>query len=188
TDKVYLPTIVSGRVLWHLGYSEAKSATAFTASYEEFQRMASQMDPSYQVKGALTDGFDSTASSMRTLFPRARLGNCLRHALNKLPSKLVGVSAPVRQGLRAKFHSLLHRCRQRTSLRVVALGQRLRHFADHITAAVGVEHGERVRHWFQEKKPGWYAVLADPKMPASSTLLDQAHNAIDRKLFMMKGF
>jgi len=25
-------------------------------------------------------------------------------------------------------------------------------------------------------------------MPASSTLLDQAHNAIDRKLFMMKGF
>src|SRR6266581_6357378 len=69
TDRVYLPTIVSGRVLWHLGYSEAKSATAFTASYEEFQRVASQEDPSYQVKGALTDGFDSTTSSMRTLFP-----------------------------------------------------------------------------------------------------------------------
>ena len=31
-------------------------------------------------------------------------------------------------------------------------------------------------------------MLEDPKMPASSTLLDQAHNAIDRKLFMMKGF
>src|SRR5712692_7759980 len=188
TDRVYLPTIVSGRVIWHLGYSESKSAAAFTESYGEFQRMASHTDPAYQVKGALTDGFDSTASSMRTLFPRARLGNCLRHALNKLPSKLVGVSAPVRQGLRSKFHSLLHRCRQRTSLRVVALGQRLRHFADHITATVGVEHGERVRHWFQEKKAGWYAVLADPQMPASSTLLDQAHNAIDRKLFMMKAF
>jgi hypothetical protein len=25
-------------------------------------------------------------------------------------------------------------------------------------------------------------------MPVTSTLLDQAHNAIDRKLFMMKGF
>ena len=35
---------------------------------------------------------------------------------------------------------------------------------------------------------GWYAVLADPQMPANSTLLDQAHNAIDRKLFSMKGF
>src|SRR5256712_7991497 len=103
TDKVYLPTIVSGRGLWHLGYSEAKSATAFTASYEEFQRVASQEDPSYQVKGALTDGFDSTTSSMRTLFPRARLGYCLRHALNKLPSKLIVLSAPVRKGLRAKF-------------------------------------------------------------------------------------
>jgi hypothetical protein len=35
---------------------------------------------------------------------------------------------------------------------------------------------------------GWYTVLADPQMPATSTLLDQAHNTIERKLFMMKGF
>ena len=28
----------------------------------------------------------------------------------------------------------------------------------------------------------------DPQMPAMSTVLDQAHNAMDRKLFMMKGF
>src|SRR6266404_673039 len=33
TDKVYLPTIVSGRVMWHLGYSASKSAVAFTESY-----------------------------------------------------------------------------------------------------------------------------------------------------------
>jgi hypothetical protein len=150
--------------------------------------MASHTDPAYQVKGALTDGFDNTASSMRTLFPRARLGHCLRHALNKLPSKLIGLSAPIRQDLRSKFHALLHRCRQRKSLRVVALGQRLRHFADHITTTVGEEHGERVRNWFRDKKAGWYAVLEDPRMPASSTLLDQAHHAIDRKLFAMKGF
>src|SRR5919205_1095239 len=145
-------------------------------------------EPSYQVRGVLTDGFDSTVSSMRTLFPKARLGFCLRHALNKLPSKLVGVSAPVRQGLRSQFHTLLHRCRQRKSLRVVALGQRLRHFAAHIATTVGEGHGERVRQWFQAKKAGWYAVLADPQMPAMSTVLDQAHNAIDRKLFAMKGF
>src|SRR5205823_2296337 len=131
TARVYLPTIVSGRVIWHLGYSASKSASAFTASYSEFQRAASQEDPTYRVQGALTDGFDSTTRSMRTLFPRARLGNCLRHALNKLPDKLIGLAAPVRQGLRSQFHTLLHRCRQRTSLRVVALGQRLRHFADH---------------------------------------------------------
>jgi hypothetical protein len=71
---------------------------------------------------------------------------------------------------------------------VVALGQRLRRFAAHITATVGEEHGERVRHGFKEKKAGWYAVLEDPKMPARSTALDQAQNAIDRKLFNMKGF
>jgi len=74
------------------------------------------------------------------------------------------------------------------SLRVVALGQRLRHFADHIATTVGEAHGQRVRQWFQDKKAGWYAVLADPQMPAMSTVLDQAHNAIDRKRFAMKGF
>src|SRR6266852_341427 len=183
TERVYLPTIVSGRVLWHLGDSDSKSAVAFTESYGVFQRAALQHEPSYQVRGALTDGFDSTTKSMRTLFPRARLGLCLRHALNKLPDKLIGVSASVRQGLRSTFHALLHRCRQRNSLRVVALGQRLRRFVDHLTATVGEEHSARVRNWFQEKKAGWYAVLADPQMPASSTLLDQAHNAIDRTLF-----
>ena len=83
---------------------------------------------------------------------------------------------------------MLHRCRQRTSVRVVALGQRLRRFADHISNTVGEDHGKRVRNWFRDKKMGWYAVLEDPKMPAMSTVLDQAHNAMDRKLFMMKGF
>jgi hypothetical protein len=188
TDKVYLPTIVSGRVIWHLGYSASKSAAAFTASYGDFQRAALRVEPSYHVQGARPDGFDRTTSSRRTLFPRARLGFCLRHALNKLPSKQMGLSATVRQGLRAQFHPLLYRCRQRTSWRVVALGQRLRRFADHISATMGEEHGERVRRWFHDKKAGWYAVLAAPKMPTSSTLLDQAHNALDRKLFAMKRF
>src|SRR6266705_3033183 len=188
TDKVYLPTIVSGRVLWHLGYTEEVSAAAFTQSYGEFQRAASQHEPSYQVRGVLTDGFDSTVKSMRTLFPGARLGNCLRHAINKLPAKLVAIASPVRKALRSQFHTLLYRVRQRKSLRVFALGQRLRRFADHVATTAGVANGERVRRWFQEKKAGWYAVLADPQMPVTSTLLDQAHNAIDRKLFMMKAF
>ena len=188
TDRVYLPTIVSGRVIWHLGYSASKSAAAFTESYGVLQRAALEHEPLYQVRGALTDGFDSTVSRMQTLFPGARLGFCLRHALNKLPDKLIGVSAAGRHGLRSQFHALLHRCRQRKTLRVVALGQRLRRFAERIATTVGEAHGERVRQWFQAKKAGWYTVLADPQMPAMSTVLDQAHNAIDRKLFAMKGF
>ena len=72
--------------------------------------------------------------------------------------------------------------------RVLALGQRLRHFADHVTYTAGTANGERVRGWLQDKKAGWYAVLEDPRMPVTSTLLDQTHNAIERKLFAMKGF
>jgi hypothetical protein len=59
---------------------------------------------------------------------------------------------------------------------------------DHLIAIAGPANGERVRRWLQAKKAGWYAVLADPQMPVTSTLLDQAHHAIERKLFMMKAF
>jgi hypothetical protein len=90
--------------------------------------------------------------------------------------------------LRAQFHTLLYRARQRKGLRVFALGQRLRRFADYITIPAGAANGKRVRQWFQDKKAGWYVGLANPQMPVTSTLLDQAHNAINRKLFMMKGF
>ena len=188
TDKVYLPTIVHGRGLWHLGYTEEASAAALTQSYQEFQRAAVHQEPTYRVRGILTDGFDSTTKSLRTLFPGASLGNCLRHAINKLPKKLVAIASPVRQALRTQFHPLLYRARQRKGLRVFALGQQLRRFADRVAHTAGAANGARVRHWFQDKKAGWYAVLEDPHMPVTSTLLDQAHNAIDRKLFMMKGF
>src|SRR5688572_25724813 len=188
TTKAYLPTIVSGRVLWHRGYTEEASAVALTQSYGAFQRAALQQEPAYRVRDILTDGFDSTTKSMRTLFPGARLGNCLRHAVIKLPKKLMAIASPVRKALRRQFHTLWYRARQRKGLRVFALGQRLRHFADHVATTAGVTNGERVRRWSQDKKAGWYAVLADPQMPMTSTLLDQAHNAIERKLCAMKGF
>src|SRR5499433_1501258 len=111
TAKVYLPTIVSGRVLWHLGYTTEASAAAFTESYQVFQGAALDQEPTYRVKGVLTDGFDSTTKSMRTLFPGARLGTCLRHAINKLPGKLTAITSSVRKALRTQFHTLLYRAR-----------------------------------------------------------------------------
>jgi hypothetical protein len=183
-----LPTIVRGRVLWHLGYTQDASAAALTPSDGELQRVGCQQEPSDRVQGVLPDGFDSTTKSMRTLFPRARLGHCLRHALTQLPTKLTAIASPVRQVLRSPGHTLGYRARQRKGLRVLALGQRLRRLADQVATTAGAANGQRVRPWFQDKKAGWYLVLADPRMPVTSTWLDQAHNAIDRKLFMMNGF
>jgi hypothetical protein len=120
TDKVSLPTIGTGRVLWHLGYTTEARATAFTQSYGAFQRAATQQEPTYRVRGVLTDGFDSPTTSRRTLCPGARLGTCLRHALLKLPQKLVAIPSPVRKALRTQFHTLWYRVRQRKHLRVMA--------------------------------------------------------------------
>src|SRR5216684_6206681 len=45
TAKEYLPTIVCGRVLWHLGYTTEASAAAFTQSDQAFQRVAVDEEP-----------------------------------------------------------------------------------------------------------------------------------------------
>jgi hypothetical protein len=76
--NVYLPTMASGRVLWHLGYTEEASARALTRSYQECQRLAVQPEPAYRGRGVLTDGFDRTTKSMHTLFSGVRLGYTLR--------------------------------------------------------------------------------------------------------------
>ena len=44
--KVYLPTVVHGCVIWHLGYTEDASAAAVTQSYGAFQHAAVQQEPS----------------------------------------------------------------------------------------------------------------------------------------------
>jgi len=49
----------------------------------------------------LSDGFDSTTQSMRLRFPGARLGTCLRHALNQLAKTLAAIASPVRKAWRS---------------------------------------------------------------------------------------
>ncbi len=100
----------------------------------------------------------------------------------------MAIASPLRKSLRSQFQVLLYRARHRKGLRVFALGQRLRRLAEHVASTAGTANAERVRQWFQDKKAGWYRVLEDPQMPVTSTLLDQAHHAIDRTLFAMKGF
>ena len=83
TEKGYWPTIVDGRVLWHLGDTEAARAAAFLQSDGELQQVAVPQQPAYRVRGVLRDGFDSTVKSMRTLCPEARLGTaCATRSFN----------------------------------------------------------------------------------------------------------
>jgi hypothetical protein len=167
---VSLPPIVCGRGLWHLGYVAAASAVALPQSSGAFQRVASQQEPSYRVQGGLTDGFASTTKSRCTLLPGARLGNGLRHALPKLPGKLTAIPSSVRTTFRSPCPTLLSRARQRPGGRVFALGQRLRHCANHVTHTAGTAKGERVPRWVQAQTAGGAAGFAAPQMSATSTL------------------
>lgn len=188
TEKVYLPTLVQGRVIWHLGYTEDKSAEAFEASYAQFQQATRMVEPAYQPQGILTDGFESTRKSLHHLFPASPLGNCLRHATNRVSSKLKSVTQTVRDTFSEQFYDLFADRTQPKKNQVRSLGQKLRRFAERVGHIAGQANGERIQPWIARKKEGWYALFRNPELPATSTLLDQAHNAIDRKLFMMKGF
>jgi hypothetical protein len=81
-NKAYLPTMVGGRVLWHLSYTKPTSAVAFTQSYGECQYAAAQQESGNRVREVLIGAFDSTSTSVRSLCPGACLGSCLSHAVN----------------------------------------------------------------------------------------------------------
>jgi hypothetical protein len=68
------------------------------------------------------------------------------------------------------------------------LGQKLRRFHEKVSQLAGKELGIAVKEWIGRKKQGWFEWERHPLMPSTTTLLDQAHNAINRKLFAMKGF
>jgi hypothetical protein len=119
SEKVYLPTIVSGRIIWHLGYVTDKSASAFKQSYGKFQQSAQNIDPGYRAKGILTDGFESTIKSLRGLFPSARIGNCILHAAKKVSGKLKAISSSLREDLSYQFYDLFREARKRRGLSVL---------------------------------------------------------------------
>jgi len=186
--RVYLPTIGCGRVIWHLGYTSSKSVNAFAESYGEFKRAAKAIDLSYQALGILTDGFNSTRKSLSQLFAFAKLANCMLHATFKLPAQIKGVTKAVRQTLCCQFRQIFFVQKTRKTPNSRSLSQRLRRFTEQVTHLGGEENGMRVRKWIQRKKPGWHVLFADANIPRTTTLIDQFHNAMDRKLFMMKGF
>ena len=186
--KVYLPTIAQGRLLWHLGYTPAKSVQAFRHSYGLFRQAASQADPHYRVLEIFTDGFESTIHSMRTLFPKAAIGNCLLHAMTKVPTKLPASSTALCRQLSRRFAQVFDEVHKRAGQRVFALGQKLRRFTEYVGIVAGQAQRLRIHEWMTQKKPGWYAVYTNRQRPRTTTWVDRAHNALDRKLFMMQGF
>lgn len=187
-EKVYLTTIVKGHLIWYLGYIGDKSAASFEQSYKLFQQAGLRINPSWKVRGILTDGFESTISSMKKLFPGAVIGNCILHAARKVCQKLAGIPASVREYLSRQFYNIFEQSREKKGLKVFSFGQKLRRFAEKVGDTVGIAGRERISEWIKRKKTGWFNLFQSPDMPVTSVRIDQAHNAIDRKLFMMKGF
>ena len=136
TDKVYLPTIVCGRVIWPLGYTEDASAAAFTESLGRFnvQHSSRRRDPGS--KGP---------SSMASTVPARACGRCFQRRLScasatrspSSPGQLTALASPVRKALRSPFHLVVPGATVERLAEVFALGQRLPRFADHITTTAG---------------------------------------------------
>jgi hypothetical protein len=139
------------------------------------------------VKGILTDGFCCTRKSLKQLFPEALLANCFLHAIIKFPAQIKGVTKDVRRTLTQKLCQLFFAPKAKTTGNNRSLAQRLRRFIQQVTRLAGFENGQRVKRWVGRKKDGWYALFDDSSIPKTSALLDQVHNALARKLFMMTG-
>src|ERR671939_534415 len=72
TDKVYLPMIVSGRVIWHLGYTVEASAAAFTSPTVRFNVRPPSRSP--------RTGSKESSPMASTARPRVCARSFLEHA------------------------------------------------------------------------------------------------------------
>ena len=185
-NPLYLTTVSAGEVIWSLACCENKTAAAFTEGYGVFQQATLEYNPDWQPKGILCDGYDSTVQAQHALFPKTPVGACLRHAVAGLGKKLKGLCGDATKLCRDFWH--LFDGRGEGLIPVFSLGQKLRRFAEQVEKTAGEEVGGAIRRWIARHKDGWFAVMRDPNLPLTSVMLDQRHNYLDRKLFMMKGF
>ncbi len=187
SDKSYLPTIVEGRVIWHLGYVESLSEDTLTANYGIFKENAQNELPNYSPIGVLTDGFTSTQNSVRNNFLKTIIGICLFHAsllIHRRLKKELGDNAEI---LSKQFFNIINKFNSKEWLPVFKIGQRIRRFKEKLIK-IGGDKTNDIVEWINKKKAGWMKVMQIEQMPNVTTLLDQAHNCIDRKLFNMKQF
>jgi hypothetical protein len=82
-----------------------------------------------------------------------------------------------------RFHTLLYRARQRKGLRVFALGQRLRHVADHVTHTAGMANGECVHLSAPEFHEFIFPPLSWPKRGPTCKL--GSHHVLNRILWVL---
>jgi hypothetical protein len=188
SQKLYLATITAGRVIWLLTSCQDKTAQAFTTGYGEFAQAAYHLQSDYRPKGITCDGFDSTRQALRQHFPHTPIANCLFHAAKSLERKLKTVKESLRKPLVTAFWKLFDASENSKLIPAFSLGQKLRRFREKISQLADNTIGLEVKEWIERKKLGWFELLRHPAMPSTTTLLDQAHNTIDRKLFAMKGF
>lgn len=110
------------------------------------------------------------------------------HAIITFPAQIKWVTKAVRKTAIRLLCQLFFADKAGKTENNRLLGQRLRRFIEKVTHLAGEDNGQRVRRWIARKKAGWYVLNEDASIPKTSTPLDQIHNALDRKLFMMKGF
>lgn len=188
SQKLYLATVTAGRVIWLLTSCPDKTAEAFAVGYGEFAQAAHAVQPNYRPKGITCDGFDSTRQALHQHFPHTPIANCLYHAAKSLERQLKTIQECLKRPLVSAFWLLFDTAKNSKLIPAFSLGQKLRRFHEKVSQLAGHENGLNVRKWIGRKKQGWFELVRHPKMPSTTTLLDQAHNAIDRKLFAMKGF
>jgi len=167
TAKVYLPRL-SGRVIWHLGYTEEAVPRPFTQSYGVFQCAASQQDPTIG-SGDSDRWLRQHTRSMRSSSGSA-LGHCLRHAINN-SRRNSRPSRPVRKAWARSF----------TPCCTSTAAQELAGFAlgsgsailRHVTHTAGTANGARVRRWLRTRS-GLVWRSSKTRRCQSQHLLDQA--------------
>ena len=152
-------------------------------------RGALSRSPRIGSEGVLTDGFDSTDQEY---------ADALSRGAPRLLPPPCAQQAPGETARRSRLRSVRHCARsstpcstERASARACGCLRWASGYATLLTTSpprLGRPMASACGAGSRTRKPAGMRCSPIPQMPVTSTLLDQAHNAIERKLFAMKGF
>jgi hypothetical protein len=121
--EVYVATTVGGGCILGATVTDAASADALEAAYEEFAQEAHALAPTYSPQTVCTDGWEGTQSAWKRLFPTVCIILCFLHSVLKITERcgrdratrmlvLDRVWAVYHAGTRAQFSQRLRRLRE----------------------------------------------------------------------------
>lgn len=178
-QEVYVATTVGGGCILGATVTDAASADALEAAYEEFAQEARALSPTYSPQTVCTDGWEGTQSAWRRLFPTVGIILCFLHSVLKIAERC-GRERATRTLVLDRVWEVYHSCTR------AQFSQRLRRLREWATAGLPEGALRQMVLKLCGKGPQFARAYHFPGAHRTSNALDRLMDYQDRRLYAMR--